>query len=210
MDDVFIRAGESKAVFWNLNLNVDSLVAEQGAMSVELTTASDEYPQLSTTEISSIDFEIIAQEEEVEPQDDGSSSAVLVIGGVGGLVAIIALVSVLVLRGRGSDEEEDTDWMEEMPDRQIEPSEDLPVGMGLDELKSRGKEVSEFEPEARGRLGGNLIVELGQEEEQVIEASEESDDGISVDEYGTEWYEDETGVWWYREAGQEEWSEFES
>lgn len=210
MNDVFIRAGESKAVFWNLNVEVDSLVSEQGAMSVELTTASDEYPQLSTTETSSIDFEIIAQEEEVGPQDDGSSSAVLVIGGVGGLVAIIALVSVLVLRGRGSDEEEDTDWMEEMPDRQIEPSEGLPVGMGLDELKSRGKEIPEFEPEARERLGGNLIGELGHEEEQVTEASEESDDGISVDEYGTEWYEDETGVWWYREAGQEEWSEFES
>ena len=97
-----------------------------------------------------------------------------------------------------------------MPDRQIEPSEDLPVGMGLDELKSRGKDVPEYEPEARERLGGNLIGELGHEEEQVTVASEESDDGISVDEYGTEWYEDETGVWWYREAGQEEWSEFES
>ena len=34
------------------------------------------------------------------------------------------------------------------------------------------------------------------------------DDGISVDEDGTEWYEDELGVWWYREEGWEEWAEW--
>ena len=34
------------------------------------------------------------------------------------------------------------------------------------------------------------------------------DDGINVDEFGTEWYEDEVGTWWYREAGQEDWSEY--
>jgi hypothetical protein len=29
-----------------------------------------------------------------------------------------------------------------------------------------------------------------------------------MDEFGTEWYEDEVGTWWYREAGQEDWSEY--
>jgi hypothetical protein len=29
-----------------------------------------------------------------------------------------------------------------------------------------------------------------------------------VDEDGTEWYEDEAGVWWYRIAGEEEWHEY--
>ena len=43
-------------------------------------------------------------------------------------------------------------------------------------------------------------------EEVHEEASE--DDGINVDEFGTEWYEDEVGTWWYREAGQEDWSEY--
>lgn len=210
LDNVFIRAGESKAVYWNLNVDVDSLIAEQGTMNVELRTSSDEYPQLSISETPSIQFEIIEQQVEVEPQDDGASSTVILIGGVGGAVAIIALVSVLVLRARSSEEEEDTDWMEEMPDRDIGPSDDLPVGMGLDELKSRGKEVPEVETEARERLGSNLIGELDNEHEQDVESHEESNDGISVDEYGTEWYEDETGVWWYREAGQDEWSEFES
>ena len=43
-------------------------------------------------------------------------------------------------------------------------------------------------------------------EEVHEEASE--DDGINVDEFGTEWYEDEVGTWWYREAGQDDWSEY--
>ena len=39
--------------------------------------------------------------------------------------------------------------------------------------------------------------------------SEEEDDGISVDENGTEWWEDEEGVWWYREEGWEDWAVWE-
>ena len=45
-------------------------------------------------------------------------------------------------------------------------------------------------------------------EEEYSEYEESDDSGISVDEHGTEWYEDEVGVWWYREEGQEDWSEF--
>ena len=45
-------------------------------------------------------------------------------------------------------------------------------------------------------------------EEEAIEEASEVDDGISTDEYGTEWYEDEVGTWWYREAGAEDWSEY--
>ena len=40
------------------------------------------------------------------------------------------------------------------------------------------------------------------------EATEE-DDGISVDENGTEWWEDEDGTWWYREEGWEDWAVWE-
>jgi hypothetical protein len=39
--------------------------------------------------------------------------------------------------------------------------------------------------------------------------TEQSDDGITVDENGTEWYEDEVGVWWYREQGWEDWAEWQ-
>ena len=125
---------------------------------------------------------------------------------------------VLSMNMPGQLDEDEEDWMDEMPDRDVGPVEDLPVGMSLDELKSRGKELPEIDEEQkRERLGGELINEVSEMEnddevvdETVEEVYESSDDGISVDEYGTEWYEDETGVWWYREAGQEEWSEFQS
>ena len=35
------------------------------------------------------------------------------------------------------------------------------------------------------------------------------DDGITVDENGTEWWEDEEGTWWYREDGWEDWAVWE-
>jgi hypothetical protein len=36
-------------------------------------------------------------------------------------------------------------------------------------------------------------------------AEEEMPDGYSIDEDGTEWFEDEDGYWWYRLAGADDW-----
>jgi len=51
------------------------------------------------------------------------------------------------------------------------------------------------------------------EETGMVEPSteEESDypDGYSVDEDGTEWFEDEDGYWWYRMEGDEDWQPYE-
>ena len=45
------------------------------------------------------------------------------------------------------------------------PVEDLPVGMSLDELKSRGKELPDIDEEQkRERLGGELINEVSEME----------------------------------------------
>jgi len=38
---------------------------------------------------------------------------------------------------------------------------------------------------------------------------EEDDGGITVDEDGVEWYEDEEGSWWYREPGEPDWVLYE-
>ena len=64
------------------------------------------------------------------------------------------------------------------------------------------------EPEIIERPSDSLISEVDDVEEEAIEEASEEDDGISTDEYGTEWYEDEVGTWWYREAGAEDWSEY--
>lgn len=44
--------------------------------------------------------------------------------------------------------------------------------------------------------------------EEPAEQEAASDDGVTVDEDGTEWYEDGEGTWWYRQAGDEDWAEF--
>jgi len=220
---VYVQADGQKVVYWNLDLleDVDSLSAENGNFVVRMTTISKDDQTLTSTEDFIIPFVIIPEPvPQPDPGEEGMSSAVILFGGIAGIFVVIAVIAGLILRGResiGFDEDEE-DWMDEMPDRDVGPVEDLPVGMSLDELKSRGKELPDIDEEQkRERLGGELINEVSEMEnddevvdETVEEVYESSDDGISVDEYGTEWYEDETGVWWYREAGQEEWSEFQS
>lgn len=41
------------------------------------------------------------------------------------------------------------------------------------------------------------------------EVEEDFPDGYSIDEDGTEWFEDEDGYWWYREEGYEDWQPYE-
>ena len=151
---------------------------------------------------------------------DSSSSdnTVLILGGVAG-VAVIGLAVFILMRMRNSDFE---DWNED--DLDMEPdieapqraSKPLPVGVALDEFEDktivdetpdRPDVINEFED------NDDYVIESdessGEYTEEVNSDYDESDDsGISVDEHGTEWYEDEVGVWWYREEGQDDWSEF--
>ena len=39
--------------------------------------------------------------------------------------------------------------------------------------------------------------------------AEDDDDGITVDEDGVEWYEDDEGSWWYRDPGEPDWVLYE-
>ena len=57
--------------------------------------------------------------------------------------------------------------------------------------------------------GQNQVVEhtSGSSLEEQTESSDDS--GITVDEDGTEWWEDETGVWWYRSVSMDDWEIFE-
>jgi hypothetical protein len=41
------------------------------------------------------------------------------------------------------------------------------------------------------------------------EEEEDYPEGYSVDEDGTEWFEDEDGYWWYRMEGDEDWQPYE-
>ena len=81
----------------------------------------------------------------------------------------------------------------------------------LDELKAEGAIIEEDAPSGPS---SQLFDEVdgGTEyhsEVEEIEETEQSSDGITVDENGTEWYEDEVGVWWYREQGWQDWAEWQ-
>ena len=179
-----------------------------------------------------IQWTLIEEDEVVEPnpQDnntnqttdtkDSSSSdnTMLILGGIGGL-AVIGLAVFIVLRMRNSDFE---DWDED--DLDMEPdieapqraSKPLPVGVALDEFEDktivdetpdRPDIINEFD-DSDDYVEDSVEANEEYVEEEYSEYEESDDPGISVDEHGTEWYEDEVGVWWYREEGQEDWSEF--
>ena len=146
------------------------------------------------------------------PDDSSSGNTMLIVGGIIG-VAVLGLVVFIVLRIRNSDLE---DWEED--DLDFEPeveesgrvSKPLPVGVALDEFEDktivddspdRPDVISEFdEEEAYEEYEEDTVAEY--------EESSDEDSGITVDEHGTEWYEDEVGVWWFRDPGEEDWSEY--
>lgn len=155
-----------------------------------------------------------------EPTADGeekSSSNTALYGGIGIAVVILAIVGYVILNRRASAAFDDESFYEEEEfiEEEGEPIE-IPEGKPLDEFED--KTISD-EPEVIERPGDALISEVddssddvgqevSEESEAVVEEAPEEDDGISVDEHGTEWYEDELGTWWYREEGAEDWSEY--
>ena len=157
---------------------------------------------------------------EVQTNPDGeekSSSNVVLLGGIGVGVLVLAAVGFVLYRKASADFEDEA-FYEERDDFVEEDDEpvDIPEAKPLDEFDDKTVSV---EPEVVERPGDALISEvtesnadMGEQEQEVVEETSteevEQDDGISVDEYGTEWYEDEVGTWWYREEGAEDWSEY--
>ena len=136
-----------------------------------------------------------------------------------GAVAIVAglVVAVVVLRRPEDDEDFTEDDLDDFQYGSVSPRDDavdLTTTTSLSELKATGATVEDVQPEVKERPSDALISEVSGEEpdhteEEEVDAEQgSSDNGINVDEFGTEWYEDEVGTWWYREAGQEDWSEY--
>ena len=140
-----------------------------------------------------------------------SSSTLLYIG-VGFGIAVFGLIAFIVIRMRENiewdddEDEEELDYDEEIDSNRV--SKPLPVGMALDQISD--KRIVDVTP---NRRASELMKEIDGEqeiEEHFVEYDEGSseDSGISVDEDGTEWYEDEVGVWWFRDSDMEDWAEW--
>ena len=162
----------------------------------------------------------------VTKDESKSDNTILIVGGISAF-AVLALVIFIVLRIRNSDLEDwDEDDLDLEPEVEVQSriSKPLPVGVALDEFEDktivddspdRPDLINEFEDDIADYDSSdepiNEEIEESQEEYDEYENYEETtenDSGISVDEHGTEWYEDEVGVWWFRDPGEEDWSEY--
>ena len=177
----------------------------------------------------------VVDDNPVQDETEGAMTPVLV--GIGIVIALIAgVVGVLYMRSNmdddffeDDDDDDDEDYYREAMDTPATtPGSnglDLGASKSLDELKSSGKDLHSDAPEGLaasptlgssadafefGATAEDAIPEIeGSEEEEWADEEAEADDGITVDEYGTEWWEDEDGVWWYREEGWEDWAVWE-
>ena len=155
---------------------------------------------------------------------DTKSSAPLLVGSILGLLLVVAVVGgVIVLRNK---EDEEDDWYDEDEEETDAPVVEKPgseSSKSLQELKSEGRSIDDIEvPEERAsslfdEFDTSPVEEIEDYESETFDggSSFEEADGeaeepdISTDENGTEWWEDEEGVWWYREEGWEDWAVWE-
>ena len=162
---------------------------------------------------------------------DAKSSTPLLVGSILGILLVVAVIGgVIVLR---NNEIEEDDWYtaEEDEEEQSAPVAEKPKespSRTLGELRSEGRSLADVEaPEERRpslfdeftsnsdseiesyeAVSESVELSFG-EEEGTEEAEEPEEPEISTDENGTEWWEDEEGVWWYREEGWEDWAVWE-
>ena len=199
----------------------DSLWARQNDVnaekefSIQILTTSLTY-DLSTSQNSAVTWtaDLFVADEPTTGGDEQSSSNTVLWGGIGAGILLLATVGFVLYRRASADFEDESYYEEDetFPEENDEPIE-IPTGKPLDEFDDVS--ISD-QPETIERPGDALISEVENmdgktiEEEFIEDTSSDSelDDGISTDEFGTEWYEDEVGTWWFREAGEEDWSEY--
>ena len=127
-------------------------------------------------------------------------------GSVLGLILLLVVVRLIRRRGDDDDDFDDDDdygLFDEAPsssgglDNLLQGARPLITGAsGRDQGRSMGKQM----PTVDRDMGRSQESESYQEEEYGT-----TDEGYSVDEDGTEWWEDENGQWWYRAVDMEDW-----
>ena len=236
VNSISLEADQSSELALSISItNLSILGTGQYYATITGFASTSDYPDTNDLIISSKILWAIG--EEVKKEDDNNevnytaapissqSLTVLYAGGTG-LVVVAGLIWVLMIALRRKRENEDV-WTEdelEMDDDPISYSDEkraskpLPVGVGLEEIRHEGgdeidrsvpqnRDHSLFaEAEGRGHVAedNDLTIDYTDNES----SSEEESSGITIDDDGTEWYEDEVGVWWYRDQGADDWAEF--
>jgi hypothetical protein len=124
--------------------------------------------------------------------------------------AIFALVSIIIIVRfmRGDDDDWDEDWDDDEAEEMENPLDRILGRSGGSSMGSSAQPQQEqFERDnSRGRLSGSAGEEFVRQSQQSSEY--ENDPGYSIDEDGTEWWEDEQGQWWYRDPNMDDWAEW--
>jgi len=208
-----IRNGPSAGLFAG-NMGVPWTIAATATEWSLETTSSGEFTWYLESEI--IDNSGV---ETNKPTPTPTKSNTPLFIGIGSIIVLVIIVTaVIFLRPKDEDFDfEDEDWVEEGTSPATRPQSDSVVtkpSKTLDELKAEGAIIEEDAPAGPSsqlfdEVDGGTEYQSEEVETEQIESSEQSDEGITVDENGTEWYEDEVGVWWYREQGLQDWAEWQ-
>ena len=197
------------------------LFAGNMGVSWTITSTATEW-NLVSTDSGQFDWNLeseIIDNSEVEtnkPTPKATKSNTPLFIGIGAIIVLAILVgAVVVLRPKDEDFDfEDEDWAEEETGPATRPqsaSDVAKTSKTLDELKAEGATIEEDAPSGHSSQLFDEVDGGSEYQSEVVEteSTEQSDDGITVDENGTEWYEDEVGVWWYREEGLQDWAEWQ-
>jgi len=208
-----IRNGPSTGLFAG-NMGVPWTIASTATEWSLETTSSGEFTWHLESEI--IDNSEI-ETNKTTPTPTKSNTPLFI--GIGAFVVLAIIVGAVVVLKPKDDEFdfEDEDWDEEETAPATRPQSDSVVAKTsktLDELKAEGAIIEEDAPAGPSsqlfdEVDGGTEYQSEVVETEQIESTEQSEDGITVDENGTEWYEDEVGVWWYREQGWQDWAEWQ-
>ena len=208
-----IRNGPSAGLFAG-NMGVPWTIAATATEWSLETTSSGEFTWYLESEI--IDNSGVETNKPTPTPTKSNTPLFIGIGSI--LVLVIIVTAVIFLRPKDEDFDfEDEDWVEEGTSSATRPQSDSVVtkpSKTLDELKAEGAIIEEDAPAGPSsqlfdEVDGGTEYQSEEVETEQIESSEQSDEGITVDENGTEWYEDEVGVWWYREQGWQDWAEWQ-
>ena len=127
------------------------------------------------------------------------------------LIALLGVVMILVRRsGDGYDEYED-DYEED--EYEVEDDSPRPIGgpasgpQGSPQDNAMAGPQGSPQDNQMGAYGGGYD-QPAYDQGGYEEYSAQDDENYRVDENGTEWWQDETGVWWYRGPGESDWSEW--
>jgi len=125
------------------------------------------------------------------------------------LAALVVVVVVLMRRsgeGYGEYDDDYDDGVEyDSPDSSAGPTS------GPESGPTDGPQISPQDSQAAEYSAGEYQQEgydQGGYQQDGTEQQSTGDDNYRVDENGTEWWQDDNGVWWYKAAGDPDWSEW--